>query len=384
MTKPAGTAAGTSSKRVYLFGAGKTDGKADMKNLLGGKGANLAEMASLGLPVPPGFTITTEVCTAYYANGSTLPGRPRAGGGGGARRDRQGRRRALRRRDLTAARLGALRRPRLHARHDGHHPQPRSQRRDREGARRQVRQRALRLRQLSPLHPDVLQRRARRGPWRVRGHPRQPQEPQRLRARHRPRRRRLARGDRRLQGGGGARDRQAVPAGNLRAAVGRDRGRVQLLAQPARQHLSAPARHSRQLGHGRQCAGDGVRQPRRQLGHRRRLHAQSLDGRTRDLRRVPHQRPGRGRRGRHPYAAVADRGSAQGGWRESAVARGGDARHLRRAAAPCSRSSRSATATCRTSSSRSRTASSGCCRPARASAPPGPPSRSPSTWSPKG
>ena len=44
-----------------------------MKDLLGGKGANLAEMASLGLPVPPGFTITTEVCTAYYANGRTLP-----------------------------------------------------------------------------------------------------------------------------------------------------------------------------------------------------------------------------------------------------------------------------------------------------------------------
>ena len=44
-----------------------------MKDLLGGKGANLAEMASLGLPVPPGFTITTEVCTAYYANGSKLP-----------------------------------------------------------------------------------------------------------------------------------------------------------------------------------------------------------------------------------------------------------------------------------------------------------------------
>jgi pyruvate, orthophosphate dikinase len=62
-----------SAKRVYLFGAGRTDGAADMKNLLGGKGANLAEMASLGLPVPPGFTITTEVCTAYVANGGVLP-----------------------------------------------------------------------------------------------------------------------------------------------------------------------------------------------------------------------------------------------------------------------------------------------------------------------
>jgi pyruvate, orthophosphate dikinase len=66
-------AAKASGKRVYLFGAGKADGAADMKELLGGKGANLAEMASLGLPVPPGFTITTEVCTAYYANGRKLP-----------------------------------------------------------------------------------------------------------------------------------------------------------------------------------------------------------------------------------------------------------------------------------------------------------------------
>ena len=62
-----------SGKLVYLFAAGKTDGAAGMKELLGGKGANLAEMASLGLPVPPGFTITTEVCTAYYANGRALP-----------------------------------------------------------------------------------------------------------------------------------------------------------------------------------------------------------------------------------------------------------------------------------------------------------------------
>ncbi|MEM6683834.1 MAG: PEP/pyruvate-binding domain-containing protein, partial [Pseudomonadota bacterium] len=58
---------------VYSFGGGSADGRADMRNLLGGKGANLAEMASLGLPVPPGLTITTEVCTYYYANGETYP-----------------------------------------------------------------------------------------------------------------------------------------------------------------------------------------------------------------------------------------------------------------------------------------------------------------------
>jgi pyruvate,orthophosphate dikinase len=58
---------------VYFFGGGKADGGAGMKNLLGGKGANLAEMASLGLPVPPGFTITTEVCTYYGQHGQKYP-----------------------------------------------------------------------------------------------------------------------------------------------------------------------------------------------------------------------------------------------------------------------------------------------------------------------
>ncbi|RKY03633.1 MAG: pyruvate, phosphate dikinase [Spirochaetes bacterium] len=61
------------SKYVYLFGGDHTDGKAEMKELLGGKGANLAEMASLGIPVPPGFTITTEVCNYYYKNNYSYP-----------------------------------------------------------------------------------------------------------------------------------------------------------------------------------------------------------------------------------------------------------------------------------------------------------------------
>src|SRR4051794_2953985 len=61
------------TKWVYSFGAGHNEGRADMRNLLGGKGANLAEMASIGLPVPPGFTITTEVCTAFYDNNRNYP-----------------------------------------------------------------------------------------------------------------------------------------------------------------------------------------------------------------------------------------------------------------------------------------------------------------------
>jgi pyruvate,orthophosphate dikinase len=61
------------TKWVYTFGDGKAEGQAGMRNLLGGKGANLAEMSNLGLPVPPGFTISTEVCTYYYSNGQTYP-----------------------------------------------------------------------------------------------------------------------------------------------------------------------------------------------------------------------------------------------------------------------------------------------------------------------
>jgi pyruvate,orthophosphate dikinase len=71
--KAAPSKASARAKWVYLFGDGKAEGKAQMRNLLGGKGAGLAEMANLGLPVPPGFTITSEVCTHYYANGEAYP-----------------------------------------------------------------------------------------------------------------------------------------------------------------------------------------------------------------------------------------------------------------------------------------------------------------------
>src|SRR5271166_5605568 len=63
----------TMTKWVYSFSAERAEGRSEMRNLLGGKGANLHEMASLGLPVPPGFSITTEVCTYFYANGKTYP-----------------------------------------------------------------------------------------------------------------------------------------------------------------------------------------------------------------------------------------------------------------------------------------------------------------------
>src|SRR2546429_5862924 len=61
------------TKWVYSFGRGAAEGQAEMRNLLGGKGAGLAEMSNLGLPVPPGFTITTEVCTHFYAHDKSYP-----------------------------------------------------------------------------------------------------------------------------------------------------------------------------------------------------------------------------------------------------------------------------------------------------------------------
>src|SRR5437773_1011254 len=66
-------AAGRSKKYVYFFGSGKADGNRNMKDLLGGKGAGLAEMTNAGLPVPPGFTISTEVCNIYYQEKQKIP-----------------------------------------------------------------------------------------------------------------------------------------------------------------------------------------------------------------------------------------------------------------------------------------------------------------------
>src|SRR5580700_4069030 len=71
-SKPAAETA-KSGKWVFTFGDGKAEGKADLRDLLGGKGANLAEMANLGLPVPPGFTIPTSVCTYFYAHDKSYP-----------------------------------------------------------------------------------------------------------------------------------------------------------------------------------------------------------------------------------------------------------------------------------------------------------------------
>jgi hypothetical protein len=118
----------SAARWVYGFGGGSADGDASMKNLLGGKGANLAEMSALGLPVPPGFTITTECCTHFYANGRIYPQDLKAQVAAGLARvaDRQD----VRRSREPAARLGAFGRAGLDAGHDGYGAEPRPERQD--------------------------------------------------------------------------------------------------------------------------------------------------------------------------------------------------------------------------------------------------------------
>ena len=161
--RPRRTRPKAAQKYVYFFGGGKADGNGKMKELLGGKGANLAEMCRIGLPVPAGFTITTEVCTYYYANKRKYPA------------EAEGRRSKPASRKIEKqswARSSATRRTRCSS-------PCRSGARDSmpgmmdtvlniglndqtvAGLVEQDRQRALRLGQLSPLRPDVRRRRAR-------------------------------------------------------------------------------------------------------------------------------------------------------------------------------------------------------------------------------
>ena len=132
------------SKYVYFFGAGKADGRADMKNLLGGKGANLAEMTNIGLPVPAGFTIPPKSAPISTTTSAPIPKlklidqvaeaieeEPWAPSSAIAKNPL-----------LVSCRSGARD---SHAGHDGHRPQYRPERQDRLGPDREDRQRTLRL-----------------------------------------------------------------------------------------------------------------------------------------------------------------------------------------------------------------------------------------------
>ena len=143
------------AKYVYFFGNGKADGKADMKTLLGGKGANLAEMCKIGIPVPPGFTITTEVCAAYYEQGKKIPEAAIPQIDEALKKVEAAFGKKFGDTDRSAAGVRPLRRRPVHARHDEHHPQPRPHRCQRRRPGEEDRQSALRLRQLPPGHRHV-------------------------------------------------------------------------------------------------------------------------------------------------------------------------------------------------------------------------------------
>ncbi len=212
-----GEGAAKAGKFVYFFGAGKADGNRTMKDTLGGKGANLAEMTNAGLPVPPGFTISTDACRAYYAEGRKVPAAVETQMLENVKKLEKAVGNKLGDVEEAAARVGALGREVLDAGHDGHHPEPRPQRPDRREPEGADRQRPLRLRQLPPLHPDVRRRRPRDSEGRLRARVRGGQARARRQGRHRPRRGRPA-GDRRpLQEARQGEERQAVPAGSAGA-----------------------------------------------------------------------------------------------------------------------------------------------------------------------
>ena len=226
-------------------------------------------------------------------------GRRPGGGPRGRGPDRQG----LRQRRRPAPRLGPLRRQVLHARDDGHGPQPRPERGDAPRDGRPDRQRAVRLGRLPALHPDVRADRhggeagaLRRG---ARGEEARP----RRRAGHRADGGRPARARRRVQGDRPGRHRARLPERPVRAAGPRDQGRLRVVVRQARDGLPEQPAHRPRPRHRGQRRDHGLRQHGRRLGHRGRLHARPEHRREDPLRRVPHQRPGRGRRRRHPDRA---------------------------------------------------------------------------------
>ena len=108
------------SKFVFEFGT-KTDGNATMRELLGGKGANLAEMASIGLPVPPGFTISTEVCTYFYEHDRKYPKTLATDVRKAIASVEISVKQKLRSKEKSSAGFGPIWRQRFHAGHDGYH-----------------------------------------------------------------------------------------------------------------------------------------------------------------------------------------------------------------------------------------------------------------------
>ena len=297
---------------MFTFGDGKAEGKAGLRDLLGGKGANLAEMANLGLPVPPGFTIPTSVCTYFYAHDKSYPTALKAQVEKAL--DHVGK--------LTGKAFGDSKNPLLvSVRSGGRASMP--------GMMDTVLNLGLNDKTVEALAEMSGDRRFAYDSYRrfitmysdvVLGFEHHHFEDILDTFKD-------SQGytlDTDLTGDDWVelvgRYKEAVaretgkdfPQDPHDAIVGRDRRGVLILDERARGDLPPAARHSGILGHRRQRAGDGVRQHGRDLGDRRCVHAQSLDRREQALRRIPDQRAGRGRGGGHPHAAGHHRICAQG------------------------------------------------------------------------
>ena len=300
------------SKYVYFFGGGKADGRTDMKDPPRRQGRqprrddqHRPARAGRLHPHHRSLHLLLQERPQIPARAARPGGRRPA-----ARREDHGR--EVRRRRQPAAAVLPLRRPRIHAGHDGHRPEHRPQRHDRQGPGQADRQRALRPRLLPPPAADV--RRGRHGPQgpprrAVRAHPQRREEVQGRQARQRTGRRRPQDGDRALQGGHPQVHRQGLPRKPDGPDLERRRRRVRLVDERPGHGLPPAVRHPRRVGHGLQRHGDGVRQPRRRLRHGRGPDARRRPGHAGHVRRLPHQRPGRGR-GQRLAAHQAHRGDA--------------------------------------------------------------------------
>ena len=233
------------TKWVYSFGAGKAEGRADMRGLLGGKGAGLAEMSNLGLPVPPGFTITTEVCTYFYKHNRAYP--PELKSAVEAALKSVG--------EMAGGHFGDPAKPLLVSVRSG-------ARASMPGMMDTVLNLGLNPATVEGLVKltgderfayDAYRRfiqmysryRARAAARAVRGNPRHGKRRQGRRARHRSRCRRSEAHRRPIQGARGEGARQAVPRRCERAALGRHRRGVRILGRRAREDLSPAQQHSR-------------------------------------------------------------------------------------------------------------------------------------------
>ena len=305
-------------KYVYFFGPTGTEGDASMGNTLGGKGANLAEMAKLELPVPAGFTITTEFCTVYLQEGNRFPDSLKADAiaalkkveaamgmkygdpadpllmscRSGARKSMPGMMETVLNVGLCSATIPGLIKKTGNERfvYDAY-------------------------RRLIMMYSDVVMEKA-EGIEPAEGKGIRVQlehlmadmkKAKGVRGRHRPDGRRPEEAVRAVQGQGQGSPGQAVPGRPDGAALGRHRRGVQELERQAGRLVPQDRRHSGRVGHRLQRAEHGVRQHGRQLGHRRGLQPQPGHGREQVLRRVAGQRPGRRRGGRHPHAQPAER-----------------------------------------------------------------------------